>query len=191
VTTPTDRALVERVLGLLPTNNYEAAKVLQVAEGTIRRWRIKAPATLRAETRRAILSYLQAAGDEGADPSRSRRPSAGHPDEELRSRLDAIEAQELDEWTKTWKISEVAAAYRTKALADLAVALRQESRAAELRGEAALTRARSGREDREGARLRSLIEEAVETNHVPTELIQGKALPFGEEAGAAKAPEPD
>jgi hypothetical protein len=189
VTEPTDGALVERVLSLLPTNNYDAASVLRVAEGTIRRWRKGQVGTLRSETRTAILSYLGAAEGYGTGAAGRRAGSSQDPDEELRSRLDAIEAQDLDEWTRIWKIREVAATYRAKALADLAAALRHEGRQADLRAEAAFARAAGGGESPEDARRRALIEEAVRTKQVPVELIEGKAIPGVKRRGTRRARE--
>lgn len=184
MTEPTNKDLVERVLGLLPANNYAAAKALQVAEGTIRRWRRESVSTLRAETRNAILHYLRTAEGDGQGAPRPSSPIANdRAAEELRRRLDDIEAQDIDEAAKIWKIGAVGAAYRAKALADVAAALRHDAHAAELRNEAALARARAG----EDARLRSLITEAVETHHVPPDLIPGIALPIGTEAGSGKA----
>jgi hypothetical protein len=185
VTEPTDQDLVNRVLGLLPMNNYEAASALRVAEGTIRRWRKGRVGALRPETRIAILAYLGMSDDQGVAGSRG--GSTGASDGELWKRLDAIEAQDLDEWTRIWKIREVAATYRAKALADLADALRHEGLQAELRGEAALARAYGAAESPEEASRRALVAEAVRTKHVPPELIEGKALPHPRKSGARKA----
>jgi hypothetical protein len=159
VTEISDEDLVRSALRLLPRNNYEAANELGVSEGTIRRWRRGSVGSLRADTRNSLRKALSRATGAGWHGS-SATPSEAS-DSEVRARLESIEASGAADWEKNWKIVEIAAAYRAKALADLAAALRHEGRVAELRGEAALRRHReeAGAEEESGARSRREPEE--------------------------------
>ena len=61
------RDLIESALPLLPSNNYEAGRVVGVAEGTIRRWRSgDFPASVRATTRYALERMVEVSVPEPA-----------------------------------------------------------------------------------------------------------------------------
>lgn len=74
------------------------------------------------------------AGDD-APPSADGSTTA---DADLRLRIGEIEEQDISDAMKAWKIAEIGAAYRAKALADLAAALHQEGAVAARRLEALL-----------------------------------------------------
>jgi transcriptional regulator with XRE-family HTH domain len=98
--------LIAAALKKLPENNYEAAGLLGVSEGTIRRWREgKTPSQLRAETRNALAAFLN-----------------GGP--RLSVNGNALRA---------WEVAEAAAKLRAQALADVAAALKLEAKAADER----------------------------------------------------------
>ena len=150
-----------------------------VAEGTLRRWKAGVIGSLRSETRNALLTFLQSAdGKQIGTPGPHRRASRQE-DSEVERHLDAVEALDLSEREKIWKIVEIAATYRAKALADLAAALEREARVAEARTEAASAASKPAAGRDENARRRELVEEAVRTKTVPQELVQGRTPPDG------------
>jgi hypothetical protein len=54
-----DQALVDAAVPLLPPNNYRAAEMLGVAEGTVRNLRKGGTGELRAGTRKALLRFVE------------------------------------------------------------------------------------------------------------------------------------
>lgn len=69
--------LITAALEKLPENNYEAAALVDVSEGTIRNWRGgKIPKSIRADTRK-LLEEIASSGEDGVVTPPLRRPSQG------------------------------------------------------------------------------------------------------------------
>lgn len=187
--------MVSEALGRLPDNNYEAAGILGVAEGTIRRWRDgKVPAQLRAETRRALERFLDGeAGNGGqrrAEHEGLDTPGvAGHPTIDDRQFFDEVRAilrdQDITPGLRVLLIDAATSAYSKAALYRGAVAEEERARAVHQaeRTQQARTKVIARVEEMANERFKSLREDQREpkpTGATPSPYTKARGTGDGE-----------
>lgn len=111
----------------------EAGLRIGVSQKTISEWRAGRGRSLQPRTRAALEAYLQEpeATDVGT------RTASG----DVARQIDAVNSLDEDGGIKAWMIAEIASAYRSSAIDQLAVALRIAEESSSLRGQYFTSRA--------------------------------------------------
>lgn len=173
--------MIADALDRVPANNYEAAEMLGVSEGTIRRWREGVvPDQLRADTRHALERFLEgrpAGGDVAGDAEALEMP-------EVWERIDAAYADtSLSPSLQSLRVEQILAAGRM-ALQHKETALAgQRTRLIDREIEAAESRTQLVGKEVEGATARALALQAPDA----TAPAPGKATPEETAAVARQA----
>lgn len=119
------------------------------------------------------------AGDASETKQRAPTPHPGNDD--LSRQIDEVNRLDVDEWVKAWKIGEIAAAYRSRALADNTAALRIAEEAALERARAAILNGKAMVVEGEAAAARLRGRDSGEKAYPPAQVAQVVPAPTPEE----------
>lgn len=106
----------------------EAGLRIGVSQKTISEWRAGRGRSLQPRTRAALEAYLH-------EPEITGDPGARSPGGDVARQIDEVNSLDEDGGIKAWLIAEIASAYRSSAIDQLAVALRIAEESSSLRGQ--------------------------------------------------------